>query len=101
MPCQKHRGNNLIGFDDMVQVGAAELAAGRTIAFWVQRAFIIRKTGIFKVERAKAGKSLSISAGPSWQYAIEHIDTPQHRPDDVVGLSHAHKVAGPVSGQMG
>ena len=86
MPSEQHRGDDLVRFHGMVQIGAAEPPAGRTAAFVVQRPPILRMSSVAQVERSALDKSLSVAARARRQHAVEHIDAAQQRADDVARL---------------
>ena len=85
---------------DMMQIGAAEIAAGGAAAAGIERRGIVGISRIAQIERPIPGESLAVAARARGQHAIEHVDAAQHRADDIVRLAHAHQIARPVGRQM-
>ena len=83
-----HRAEDLAGSDQMMDVGALELRAGRTRATGLDRFLIFRELRIPDVDRAVSGEGLPGPAGPSRQHAVEHVDPAPHGLDNVVRLAH-------------
>ena len=77
----------------MMQIGAAELAAGRAAARRIERRRVFRMPRILEIERAVPGECLTVAARAGRQHAIEHVHAAQHRADDIVRLADAHEIA--------
>src|SRR4029450_174984 len=101
VPRQKHRRENLLGAKQMMQIGAAVMAAGGTRALLVDRPVIVAMAGVAQIELTAARKSLRRAAATRRQHAVEHVDAAFHGADDISRPSHAHQVARPVGGQHG
>lgn len=62
MPGQQHRCDDLAGFDHMVQIGPAELAAGGAAALRIERRGIFGVPGVLEVQGPIPGEGLAIAA---------------------------------------
>src|SRR4029450_9373239 len=71
VPRQQHRPKNLLGADQVLQVGAAVIAAGGTGALLVDRSRVVAMAGVAQIELAAAGKSLRRAAAARRQHAVE------------------------------
>jgi len=92
VPRQQHGRDDFAGFYRVMQIGAAELTAGRAAASGVERFRVFGVPGILEIERAVPGKGLAVSTRSGRQHAVEHIHAPQDGANNVIRLADAHQV---------
>ena len=100
VPCEQHRRDDLLGAEDMVQIGAAVILARGATAVFVERARVVLMAGVFDVEHAETGEDLTGTARARGEDAVHHIDTARDIADDVVGFADANQVAWFVFGEL-
>ena len=94
-------GKNLVGLEQMSDIGTGEIAAGRAAAFRIDRTGIRLIIGIFQMADAFPGKDGAMSCITGGHDAVEHIDASCDGLDDIGRGTHAHEVAGLMDGHMG
>ena len=97
---QQHCAEDFAGLGQVVEIGAAVVAAGIARATLVQRGQILGVFCVAQIERAVPGEGLAVAARAAGQDAIEHIDPALDRADQVIGLAHSHQIARLVRGQL-
>src|SRR5690625_1556336 len=100
MPGQQHRGDDLAGAEDMMQIGAAIAPAARTGAILVQRARIVAMAGIPDIDGPPPREGLPRAAASRRQHAVEHVDAATDSADNIVRLADPHKIARPLLRQL-
>ena len=93
VPCQQHGTKNLLAADQVVQIGAAMVAAGGAGTVFVDRPGIIAVPRVAQVEFAAPGEGLRRAPGARRHHAVEHVDAALHRAHDVGRPADAHQIA--------
>ena len=93
VPGEQDRPQHLAGLEQVVQVGAAEAAAGRAGAIRIERPVRFGMAGVADVQLAAGHEGLARASGAGRQHAIEHIDAPGDGADDVRRPPDAHQIA--------
>lgn len=75
MPAHEHGAQDFSPAHQMVKVGAAELAAGRTCDRLIQWCGILSIPGVSDVDGAKPCECLSRAPGPGGQNAVKEVDS--------------------------
>src|SRR5690606_7184743 len=100
-PAYEHGAQYFAGLHQMVQIGAAVVAGGRTGAFLIKRARIVRMAGILQIDPAAPGKGKSVAAVAGRHHAIEHVDTAPDRLNEIVGRADTNQIARTAPGKEG
>ena len=99
MPGQQHARDDLLRFENVVQIGPRIPRAAGAGAILVQGARIVLMPRVLDVNLPPACPCLPRAAGPRRQHAVHHIHPPLHRADDVTGLADPHQIARAILGQ--
>ena len=67
MPGEQHLAEDLVRLDQVVQVGARIVAAGRAVAVRIERRVVLGEAGVLQVDRPVPGPGLAVTPGASRQ----------------------------------
>src|SRR5262245_57473926 len=76
-------------------------SAGVALACRIEGALIVRVSRVTDVQASLAREELAVAGIPGGHDAVEHVDAPCNRLDNVQWCSRAHEVPGLVDGQAG
>src|SRR5258705_8225862 len=85
---------DLVGDEEVPEIGSAESRAGSTVAVAVEGPRIGAELSALDVEPAVAGEDRAIPAHTGGSDAIDQVDAAPNRLDEVFGEAHPHQVAG-------
>ena len=98
--CQTH-SQQLLRLEQVANIGAGIVAAGRAAAGGVNGALIPLVLGIFDVDDAAPGVQVAVAGIPAGHHAVKQIDTTGNRLNDVAWGANAHQVADLILGHIG
>ena len=87
--------------EEMADVGAGILAAGRAVAFLGDGARVFCVLFVQKIDLSLPSEEIAVSCITAGHYAVEEIYAAIYRLNDVLGSSDAHKIAGLILGHIG
>ena len=90
---------NLVHFDEMVEISPAVARIDERPAFGVDGREVILPFLVAHVDRPEAGEQLPVAPVAGGHDAIEHVDAPLDRLQDIDGRADTHQVARLVFGQ--
>ncbi len=88
-------------FDEMTEVGSAEILAGITGAFGFNGAGVLGVGGIFEVDGPGMSEGRSIAGQPGWQDTIKHVNAPGDHFDHLRWGAEAHGITAPFCWKEG
>ena len=83
---------NLLGFDQMTDVSAREIAAAVATAIFFDWSGVFGESGIFERERAMPRERGSITRNPCGQDAVEHVHSARDHFDHLGRRSEPHRI---------
>ena len=84
---------DFVAFVEMVEVGAAVVAAGVAVAGGVEWAGVGFVAGVADAEQALAGEQMAVARVAGGHDAVEQVDSFGHGLDDVLRSADSHQVA--------
>ena len=92
----KGGGIDFVSHVQVAQIGPGTGSTGHAPALRIERPFVFDITGVLDIDLAFARKQLAVARIAGRQDAVEHIDPPGDRLNQVLRRAHAHEVAGPI-----
>ena len=86
----------LIGHDQMTQIGAGELLTGAASATFLHRSRVESMPGIADVESSLVSEQGSISCDPGREDAVESVDSSGHGYEYIFRRSHSQEMPGSI-----
>ena len=87
---------DFIRFNQMTDIGAAEVLATFTATGWVNRSFIPFVLFVFHVEATAQDEGAAVARQARGQHAVKDVDAAHDAVDEVFWGANAHQVAGLV-----
>ena len=97
--CIEPRAENFTAFGQVIKIGAAIVFTGVAAARFVNRPRISAEPGIAQSQIPSCRVDIIIARITRGQNAVEHINAPRDRCDDILGFADTHQIAGAVIGQ--
>src|SRR5579871_5429104 len=100
VPSQKHRSDDFIRLDGVMQISATKLQAGRATTLFIEGGRIVDVAGIAQIQCTVAREGLAVASRTRWQHAVEHIDASDHSANNVIRFANTHQIARLIEWQM-
>ncbi len=95
----EHRRRQLARARQVVEERPGGAPAGRAAARGIERQRVVLVAGVLDLDHALAGEEHAVAGVPRRQHAVEQVHPLGHGVEDVLGIAHAHQVAGLAGGQ--
>ena len=82
--------------DEVADIGAGEVAAGITVAAFLQRTKVMRILRVADDQSSLIGEAGSVAGDARRQHAVEHIHAAVYALDQTIRTADAHQIAGLV-----
>jgi hypothetical protein len=89
-------GQQLLGSEEVCQVGTAKAPTGAAIALGVNGLLLVEVSGIPQIEAPPGDPGLPIAGNPGGQNRVKEVNAPQDCLEQVNGRAKAHEVPDPV-----
>ena len=90
---QKGVREDFLRYDQVAQIGAAELGAAETTATLVQGPDILAELGVSQVSLSFPRKDRCLAGVSGWHHAIEEVHAGGHGFAEVQGRAYTHQIA--------
>src|SRR5215208_1437525 len=91
---------DLLGLEQMVQVGAGVVRAGVAVAVRVDRAEVAPEAGVGDVEATRSRIHSRVAGYARRRHAVEGVSAGRHGVEKVIGLADAQQMSRLVGGQL-
>ncbi len=88
----KTQAEDLLGFDEVTEISAGEVAAGVAFAAQLDGGGVFGEGGVFKVEGACGGKCGAVASKAGGKHAIKHVHSTRNHFDDLRRGAESHCV---------